>query len=149
MNCSKYKSLTRDIECWSCKTIIKNNYAIYMCVDNSFCSTHCRDKHFNHIRNIDPELNYPEKWNTNTNTKVNCFIEIDYYKVPNSRKQITKMYRSQSLYNLSETEKEKLIITGIKLYKFDLNLIFSSKRNKIVIICFICLILSIIIKINK
>ena len=119
--------------CWSCKNLIYNNNMIYMCVDNSFCSTSCRDKHLKYIRNIDPEFDYPHKWNENKrfNTKINCFIEVDYFNI--NDKSIKKMNRSKSLCDFKKFKSEKMIITCINFCKFNIKI--SNKIYKILLAC--------------
>lgn len=145
MNIKHYQNNT-DIYCWNCKKIIHNNSIIYMCVDNPFCSTYCRDKQFVLIKNMDPELNFPDKWYKNDNTtKVNCFIEIDYFR-PSSYKNnnyMKKISRTQSLCDLN-IKREKMIITCIKFHIFDIKI--SNKTLKKCIALLSIIMISILIK---
>jgi len=138
--------MTSNIECHTCKTIINHNYNVYMYADSSFCSTSCRSKHFDYIKNIDPILIYPHKWNiTNEHTKINCFVEIDYYRLqkPTMNKPLN---RSISLCNLNDHKSEKMIVTCIKFYRF--NGMISKKQIKYsVAITVVVIMISILISI--
>jgi hypothetical protein len=102
-----------------------------MCVDNSFCSTSCRDKHLQYIRNIDPDFDYPHKWNENKifNTRINCIIEVDYFNI--NDKSIKKMNHTKSLCDFKKFKSEKMIITCINFYKFNIKI--SNKMYKILL----------------
>lgn len=133
-------------KCCSCKRYIKNDNVLYMCVDNTFCSMPCRDKHLRYIRNFDPEFNYPDKWNTSTNysAKIDCLIEVDYIHFPKTSSK-NKLYRSQSLKNLLEyKQSEKMLITCVKLYIFNIKL--TDKKIKLICVCLLIIIMSIIIR---
>lgn len=154
--------MNHSLECWTCKKSIKNNDVVYMCVDCPFCSIQCRESHYTYIKQIDPNLNSPYKWNkpTNKNTSINCFIEIDYLKISNFNRLQLKhkgLNKSRSLYDMSLSEitdndneksvmikKEKMIITCIKFYKFHIKL--SSTKIKILSIIIFIIFLSILIK---
>lgn len=131
-------------KCCSCKKYIKNNNVLYMCVDNTFCSMSCRDKHLKFIKNFDPDFNYPDRWN-NYSTKVDCFIEVDYIHIPRQKSSRT-LYRSQSLKNLLDykEKKETVFITCIKLHKFNLKL--TDMRIKLFTLWFIVMVTSMIIR---
>ena len=141
--------MNNNIKCWACKNTIKDYNIIYMCVDNSFCSTYCRDKHYQYIKNIDPDLNYPYKWNKN-NAKINCFIEIDYFNVYETNHACAKLKKSQSLYELNTNndniKKGKMIITCINFHKFKFHISNDILKKSILIISVIML--GIIIKSN-
>lgn len=133
--------MNNTIKCWTCKNTINDNNIIYMCVDNSFCSTYCRNKHYRYIKNIDPDLNYPYKWNKN-NTKINCFIEIDYFNIYDTNNHTyTKLKKSQSLYELNinndNIKKGKMIITCINFHKFKIHISNNILIIIPIIICFI------------
>ena len=133
-------------KCYSCKKYIKNDNVVYMCVDNTFCSILCRDKHIRYIRNFDPDFNYPDKWNGNNNysAKVDCLIEVDYLHFPRSTSK-HKLYRSQSLTNLLDHKpSEKLFITRVKLYTFNIKL--TNKKIKLIGLCLLIILISIIIR---
>lgn len=132
-------------KCCSCKRLIRNDNVLYMCVDNTFCSMSCRDKHLKYIRNFDPEFNYPEKWNNNNlSAKIDCLIEVDYLHFPRMNSK-HKLYRSNSLTNLLEyKEKEKVFITCIKFYTFSLKI--KDKKIKILALCLIIVLISIAIR---
>ena len=129
-------------KCCSCKKHIRNNNVLYMCVDNAFCSMSCRDRHLSYIKNFDPEFNYPERWN-NYSAKVDCLIEVDYLHFPR-QKSNHNLYRSQSLTNLLEyKQKEKMLITCIKLYTF--NIKFRIIWIKLIGLCLMAVMISMII----
>jgi len=137
--------MNSNIECHVCNTIIKNNYNVYMYADNSFCSTLCRAKHFDYIKNIDPNLMYPHKWNRNNkNTKINCFVEIDYFRVPTSIMN-KSLNRSISLSNLNENKSEKMIVTSIKFYRF--NSMISKNQLKYSVLIASIIMISILLSI--
>lgn len=135
-----------DPKCCSCKKYIRNENILYMCVDNTFCSMLCRNKHLGYIKKFDPGLNYPDRWNINNtySVKVDCLIELDYiHNLKSKSKHI--LYRSHSLTNLLEhEEKEKLIITCIKVRMFGFKL--TDKRIKIFGMCLMIIIMSVTIK---
>lgn len=133
-------------KCCSCKKIIKNDNVVYMCVDNTFCSMPCRDKHLRYIRNFDPEFNYPDKWNQNNNysAKIDCLIEVDYFHFPRSTSK-HKLCRSQSLTNLLDNKhSEKMLITCVKFYTFNIKL--TNKKIKLIGIGLLIILISIIIR---
>lgn len=132
-------------KCSSCKKNIRNDKILYMCVDNSFCSMPCRDKHLRYIRNFDPEFNYPDRWNNNNlSTKIDCMIEVDYLYFPKIKSK-HELSRSQSLTNLLEYNKrEKICITCIKIYSF--NIKFTNRNFKVICICGLIIFISIFIR---
>jgi len=137
-------------KCCSCKKYIKNNNVLYMCVDNTFCSMPCRNKHLRYITNFDPEFNYPDKWNINANNnnnysaKVDCMIEVDYLHFPISNSK-QKLYRSQSLTNLLDHKhSEKMVITCVKLYMFNIKL--TDKKVKLISTCLLIILISTLIR---
>lgn len=135
--------MTIEPTCCSCKKNIKNGNILYMCVDNSFCSMHCRDRHLRYIKNFDPDFNYPERWNNNYSAKVDCLIEVDYLHFPRQTSS-HKLYRSQSLTNLLEYKKnERVFITCVKLYTFNFRI--TNTRIKIIGLCIIIAVMSIIV----
>ena len=119
----KYYKLTMKVElkCCSCKKNIPNDSVIYMCVDNTFCSLSCGDKHLRYIINFDPDFNYPELWN-NLSDKNVYLIEVDYLHSPRMNSN-HKLYR-KNLYPkiLEYKEKENVFITCKKFYNFSLHL---------------------------
>ena len=130
-------------KCCSCKKYISNDNVLYMCVDSTFCSMSCRDRHLKYIKNFDPEFNYPDRWN-NDYTKVDCLIEVDYIHFPRHKSR-NKLYSSHSLINLLEYEqKEKMLITCIKLYSFNIKI--TNNRIKLIWLCLIVIMISKIIR---
>lgn len=112
--------MTTEPICYYCKKIIEKYNEIYMCVDKSFCSLYCRNKHMKYIMSIDPDLNNPYKWNNNVTIQVNYSININ--DVIETKSKI-KLYKSKSLTNLlydKENEKNKKYI------------VFSNFNNYIV-----------------
>ena len=162
-------------KCKECNIPIERYNAIYMCVDHSFCSISCRDKQFKYIRKLDPDLNYPHTWydNNDRSSKINCLIEIDYFKIQNKSQKLT---RSQSLYTFTEINKNdvnnhnntnnnnntnnqsnqnnkniynpnKIFITCIKLNLFNIfNFIISNKIVKPFILFFVIFLIIFMIK---
>jgi len=141
--------------------MIKNYTVVYMCVDNPFCSTYCRDKHFMYIKNIDPDLKFPYKWykndndnhNDNHNTKINCLIEIDCFKITDNQHShsMKRLNRTQSLSDINTNtnmnmKREKVIVTCIKLHKFSIRLSNKTLKKCIGFLCIIMI--SILIKSN-
>lgn len=55
--------MTHETVCYYCKIMIKKYKDVYMCVDKTFCSLYCRNKHLKYITSFDPDLIYPYEWN--------------------------------------------------------------------------------------
>lgn len=144
-------SIIDQLKCCECKKNIYNNHDIYMCIDNTFCSTSCRNKQLNYIKKFDPEFNHPDKWNKiKHKANVNCFIEIDYFKIPTlkSSKNINQSISMTNLLDykerkLNETINKKMMITCIKVYMFNIKLNYKQ----IVILGTSCLMLIIYLSI--
>jgi hypothetical protein len=115
--------------CFTCKTIIPENFTIYKSIDNTFCSKKCRNKTMQLIIDKDPEFKFPNKWNNIINNNHNNNHNNNY----NYNCDIQEC-------NIRESNKDIYININIKyLEKTTL-----SKKSYFKIICYILILLYII-----
>lgn len=140
--------MTTEPKCYYCKNIIEKNYEIYMCVDKSFCSLYCRNKHFKYIMSIDPDLNNPYKWNKKNTYENNFPIALNYFinikNEASETKSKKKLYKSKSLSNLLDNKENKTYIVFSNFNNYMIK-ITDKKLKYLIYICLTFIIFNIII----